>query len=309
MVHLLETTGERVLVIGANGVLGGLTAHAFEDAGWDVVRAGRTRGRAGNWRRIDLDRPETVAAAVESVDVVVNTVPHASALAERLVAETGGLLLNTSAQPVSYADPLDGPLPANEAAGTVVLGAGIAPGLTNLAAACMLASHPDADEVEVVFTFSVTVTSGPAGHGFVKRHLAAPATYEATEVPLPAPFGMRECVPFAELERAWIGRLAGSRTVRSYACVHDRSGAVGEPVAHWVCLRRAGTRLAAATIRCSGDYRGAAHATLALAHALQDARARAPLPTGVFGPEGLVELAQLVPYLAGSGINVVAETV
>jgi hypothetical protein len=315
------------LVIGATGVLGALTAQAFEDAGWDVVRGGRIWERARNWRHIDLDRAETVAPALQAVDVVINTVPHARAVSERLVIEQGGLLLNTSAQPVAYADPLGDRLPG--AAGTVVLGAGIAPGLTNLIAAGLLAAHPEADEIEVVFTFSATATSGPQGRAFVGRHLAQMATYGTAPVPLPWPFGTRECVPFAEPERAWLGDLAGSRPVRSYACIAEGAGAgdepVGpredggakhrgatissEPVAHWVCVRRGGTRLAAATIRCSGDYLGAAHATLALAHALQDARARAPLPTGVFGPQGLVELSQLVPYLAGSGITVVTEAV
>jgi hypothetical protein len=327
-VHLLGTTGERALVIGASGVLGALTAHAFEDAGWEVVRGGRLSGRDSNWRRVDLDRPETVSAGLESVDVVINTVPHAGAVAERLVIEHGGLLLNTSAQPVAYADPLGDPPRA--AAGTVVLAAGIAPGLTNLIAAGLLATNPEADEVEVVFTFSVAATSGPEGHTFVKRHLTQTATYDTAAVPLPPPFGPRECVPFAEPERAWIGELAGSRAVRSYACFgehpgggdapsdpgngggaeHAFAGAISsEPVAHWVCVRRGGIRLAASTIRCAGDYLGAAHATLALAHALQDARARGPLPTGVFGPEGLVELSQLIPYLAGSGISVVTEAV
>jgi NAD(P)-dependent dehydrogenase (short-subunit alcohol dehydrogenase family) len=326
-VHLLGTTGERVLVIGADGVLGALTAEAFEDAGWEVVRASRIGDRAGRWRRIDLDRPETVARGLRSVDVVINTVPHAGAVAERLVIEHGGVLLNTSAQPVTYTQRLCKPHPA--AVGTVVLGAGIAPGLTNLVAARLLAIHPEADEVEVVFTFSVTSTSGPEGHKFVKRNLMRTATYDAVAVPLPSPFGTRECVPFGEPERAWIGNLAGSRPVRSYACFAEHDGAgetlmrdrkegrgkhggaaiSGEPVAHWVCVRKAGVRLAASTIRCLGDYLGAAHATLALAHTLQDARARAPLPTGVFCPDGVVELAQLVPYLTGTGIRVVTETV
>jgi NAD(P)-dependent dehydrogenase (short-subunit alcohol dehydrogenase family) len=311
-VHLLGTTGERVLVIGANGVLGALTAEAFEDAGWEVVRASRIGDRAGGWRRIDLDRPETVARGLQAVDVVINTVPHAGAVAERLVIEHGGVLLNTSAQPVTYARRLGDPHPA--ATGTVVLGAGIAPGLTNLVAAGLLAIHPEADEVEVVFTFSVTATSGAEGNSFVRRNLTPTATYDTVAVPLPSPFGRRECITFAVPDRAWIGDLAGSRTVRSYACFaedsqHHRAGISGEPVAHWVCVRKAATRLAARTIRCSGDYVGAAHATLALAHALQDARARAPLPAGVFGPEGLVELAQLIPYLAGTGITVVTEAV
>jgi hypothetical protein len=248
------------------------------------------------------------------------------------------VLLNTSALPVEYVEPLS--LRGPGAVGTVVVGAGIAPGLTNLVVAELLATHPEADEVEVVFTFSIAAASGPHGLGFVHRHLTALPRHETIEVPLPPPFGTRRCLGFAEPERAWIGDLAGARTVHSYACfaepaVHDallarnelgafaelprRTGAVrhggdrprvsSEPVAHWVCVRRRGTRIAAVTIRCAGGYLGAAHATLALAHALQDARARGLIPSGVFGPEGLVKLAQLDPYLAATGISILAQSV
>jgi hypothetical protein len=73
------------------------------------------------------------------------------------------------------------------AVGTVVVGAGIAPGLTNLVAADLLATHPDADEVEIVFTLSIAGTSGPHGARFVHRHLTAMPRHETIEVPLPPP--------------------------------------------------------------------------------------------------------------------------
>jgi hypothetical protein len=85
---------------------------------------------------------------------------------------------------------------------------------------------------------------------------------------------------------------------------HRRIEVSSEPVAHWICVRRRGERLAATTVCCEGDYVGAAHATLALAQALQDARAKARLPTGLFGPEDLVELAQVDPYLTAARIRV-----
>jgi hypothetical protein len=335
---MLASTGERVLVIGADGVLGSLTADAFEDAGWEVLRGSRAPDRGGDWRRIDLDLPATLIPTLEEADVVVDTVPHAGVVAEQSIIDRGGLLLNTAALPTAWTRRLHrSPSPT---AGTVVLGAGIAPGLTNLLAAELLAAHPEADEIELVFTLSAGATSGPAGGAFVHRHLISAPRHETAAVPLPPPFGTRECLGFAESERGWIGDLAGSRLVRSYACfgeveVHDallarnelgaiaelpeagfargrsahRSGASSEPVAHWVSVRRAGSRIAAKTIRCAGDYRGAAHATVALAQALQDARARGPLPAGVFGPQDLVALADLGPYLTGAGISTVAEGV
>jgi hypothetical protein len=337
-VHLLATTGERVLVIGAAGALGSITARVFENAGWEVFRGGRDIRRDGVWRRVDLDQPVTIRAALEGVDIVVNTVPHTDVAAERFVIEHGGVLLNTSALSVASVEPL-GAL-GRTAIGTVVVGAGIAPGLTTLVAAELLAAHPETDEIELVFTFSASATAGPNGLEFVHRHLTARTRHDTVEVPLPSPFGTRQCIGFAEPERAWIGDLAGPRAVRSYACfaeqpVHDsllarnerdgfadfprpastvrapadRPTVSREPVAHWVCVRRGNLRIAAKTIRCAGDYLGAAQATLALAHALQDARAHRFLTTGVFGPEGLVELSQLNPYLATAGITVVAQPV
>lgn len=333
--HLFATTGERVLVIGAGGALGSLTACAFETAGWDAVRAAR-RTASPDWRRLDLDRPEDVVAGLAEVDVVVNTVPHARLTAERLVLERGGLLINTSALDTALVRRLSAE--HHGAAGTVIVGAGIAPGITNLVAAKLLAEHLDADELEIVFTFSTIATSGPAGTRLVHRHLTTVAAHDTIEVPLPPPLGMRECLGFAEPERGWIGDLAGPRSVRSYACFvepgmqdallalnrlgtitelppptterqaqskgHERINVSSEPVAHWICARRCGERIAATTICCEGDYVGAAHATLALAEALQDARAKARLPTGVFGPEDLVELAQVDPYLAAAAIRV-----
>ena len=50
-----------------------------------------------------------------------------------------------------------------EPRGTVLMNAGIAPGLTNLLAADLLADHPEADEVELVFTVSAKSAVGPAG--------------------------------------------------------------------------------------------------------------------------------------------------
>lgn len=331
--HLLATTGERVLVIGADGALGSLTARAFADAGWEVVGGARSAGDDGDRRLIDLGRPETIGPGCEGVDVIINTVPDPGVAAERFVVEQGGVLVNSSALSIAHARALCARRSA--AAGTVVFGAGIAPGLTSLVAAELLAAHPDADELEVVFTFSVAGTGGPAGAKFLVRNLGA-SRHDTIAVPLPAPFGTRECVAFAEPERAWMGHLAGVRTVRCYACFAEREvqdallagqepGTIGrlrpdhparlprvditssEPVAHWVCVRRDGVRVAARTIRCAGDYLGAAHATLALANTLQDSRAHRPLPTGVFGIDELVGLADLVSYLAAVGISVVAQ--
>jgi dTDP-4-dehydrorhamnose reductase len=74
-----------VLVIGAHGVLGSALVRAFEDAEWRVVRGVRRGDGAPGCRVVDLDRSETVAAAIAGVDLVVNAVPHSGLTAERVV--------------------------------------------------------------------------------------------------------------------------------------------------------------------------------------------------------------------------------
>jgi hypothetical protein len=53
------------------------------------------------FRPVDLDRPQTVAEAAGSADLVVNTVPDSGMSAERVVLERGGLLLNVAAPPLA----------------------------------------------------------------------------------------------------------------------------------------------------------------------------------------------------------------
>lgn len=61
-----------VLVIGAQGVLGTALGQAFEQAGWRVARGVRRRDGSRGSTVVDLDRPETVAAAIGGVDLVVD---------------------------------------------------------------------------------------------------------------------------------------------------------------------------------------------------------------------------------------------
>lgn len=70
-----QCSTSKVLVIGAQGVLGGLLAQEFKTARWAVVRSGRRPDPGAGFRHVDLDEPETVAAAIGDADVVVNTVP------------------------------------------------------------------------------------------------------------------------------------------------------------------------------------------------------------------------------------------
>ena len=157
--------------------------------------------------------------------------------------------------------------------------------------------------------------------------------HHTTVVSLPEPFGRRRCLAFAESDGGWLGAAADGKTVTTYACISERlvnsallafnsAGIIGrlprsvfaggasaaptsEQVAHWVAVRRGGALLAARTLRCRGDYRSAAAATVLLAGSL--AARGAAAPTGVLVPEELVTIGELRPALAKAGIVVVDE--
>ena len=69
--------------------------------------------------------------------------------------------------------------------------------------------------------------------------------------PPPAPYGRRRCLGIAEQHGGWLGPVAAGKTVRTYLCVTERG-------LH-------GALLAASTLRCQGDYRCAAAATVLMA--------------------------------------------
>jgi hypothetical protein len=315
----------RALVIGASGVLGAVTARAFAAAGWRVRCGVRRPGRAPfSQVEIDLDRPESVAAALDADELVVNTVPHPGLLAERHVLEHGGTVINISALPAAAGRSLRAV--AAGARGTVLMNAGLAPGVTSVAAADLLAHHPDAEELEMVLTLSTTIRRGPAGADFIRRGLTAVARHRTARVPLPAPFGEQLCIGFGEGDAGWLGGVAEGRLVRLYVCIaepaaHERllaendagamralpgslfrsgNGRAGEePVAHWIAALRGGRRLSARTVECRGDFASAASSTLVFADVLLTHRA-----TGCFGPEEVCTLPQVDAALRSAGIAV-----
>ena len=331
MTDMQTTDLNRVLVLGGQGVLGRMIAEAFAAAGVTALRAGRRPDSGADFRHVDLDEPETVEKALGEADLIVTTVPDERLIAERLVLERGGLLVNVSAMPASAARRLR--REPGQPQGTVLMNAGIAPGLTNLIAADLLAKQPAADEVELVFTTSAKGSHGPAGAAFAHRGLTGTSRHHTTVVSLPEPFGRRRCLAFAESDGGWLGAEADGKTVSTYACISERrvnsamlafnsAGIIGrlprsvfaggasaaptsEQVAHWVAVRRGGALLAARTLRCRGDYRAAAAATVLFARSLA-ARGGAG-PAGVLVPEELVTIGELRPALAKAGIVVVDE--
>jgi hypothetical protein len=204
-----------VLVIGAQGVLGSGLVSAFEDAGWRVIRGVRRGDGARDSTVVDLDRPETVAPASAGVDLVVDPVPHPGLTAERVVLREGGARIDVSMHPAAAARRLRAE--TTSARGIVVLNAGRTPGVSNLVVARLLAAHPDADEVEIVFSFTAGGASGRAGGESVHRHLTSARRHGTAVIPFPAPVAPTRCLRLAESEDGWLGHLAGRRAVATYA--------------------------------------------------------------------------------------------
>jgi NAD dependent epimerase/dehydratase family len=327
------TAARAVLVIGARGVLGSALVRAFEDAGWRVVHGVRRGDGARGSTVVDLDRPETVAAAVAGVDLVVDPVPHPELTAERVVLREGGALIDVSMRPAAAAGRLRAE--TTSARGTVVLNAGRTPGVSNLVVADLLAAHPDADAVEIVFSFTAGGASGTAGGESLHRHLTSARRHRTAVIPFPAPVGPTRCLRFAESEGGWLGDLAGRRVVATYARFSPRAlhravlsvnalrlmqalpvaafvprrtnrptELTTESLTEWVAVRRQGAHLAARTITGAGNYRVTAAATLVLAEALLDpARRDGPRP-GCFEPQELFGLPELEADLRQRGLAV-----
>jgi hypothetical protein len=213
-----------------------------------------------------------------------------------------------------------------------LMNAGLAPGVTNLAAAELLTSYPEADELEMVFMASAMAPRGPASADFVHRGLTSSARHRTALIPLPEPFGERWCLGFCESDAGWLGGLAEDRVIRPYLCIaepeaHQRMLALNdrgelrtlprsafaarppaapgkasqEPVAHWVAAAHRGQRLAALTVECEGDFLNAARSTVVFASAQLGRRQR----PGCFDPEEVFVLNDIEPALHAAGIRIV----
>jgi NAD-dependent epimerase/dehydratase family protein len=329
----MARTPHKVLVLGAQGVLGSVLARAFADEGWEVLRAGR-RPEPGV-HMVDLDRPETLRDALEDVDLVANPVPDGRLVAERVVLGRGPALVNMSAVPAARGWALQ-----REAApgnGLVLVHAGVVPGVTSLVAADLLRRHPEADELELAFTLSASGTSGKGGAGLIHRYLTAARHHGTFRAELGPPFGPRTCLEVGPEERGWLSDdLLSGRAVRLGVYFRERGlhalfltlnalrliagtprlafvagrgrvppEATREPIAEWVAVRRGGERLAARVVHGRGDYRMTAASTLVFAEGLVELRGAEPTRTGVFAPEELFTLEQLRPVLERRGFEIV----
>lgn len=181
--------------------------------------------------------------------------------------------------------------------GLVVLHAGLAPGVTTLVAAELLAAHPDADAIEVALTLSTTAVSGRAGAEFAFRLLGRRSHHPTAPIPFPPPVGLRRCMDVGLETEGWFGPLGEGRTIALYFCVVERVIHAGLLAAN--DLRLIG-RLPLAVLVAPRPA-----ATVVFADAALAARARVPALCGAGGPEALCTLADVRAALATAGIHVV----
>jgi hypothetical protein len=284
---------------------------------------------------VDLDRAQTVRAALDGVDLVVNAVPDRLLRAERLVLERGLALVNLSAVPAALGGALQHE--TTNATGTVLIPAGLVPGVASLVAADLLQTHPEAEELEVAFAISARGTSGKGGASLVHSYLIAARHHQTFRVELGPSFGARTCFEGGVEERAWLAEgVLGQRTVHlgiylqerplealfrglntlrlmstvprwTFVAGKDRvpAEATREPIAEWVAVKRGGKRLAARTIEGLGDYRMTAASAVVFGEALLEQRASQYPRTGVFAPEELFTLGQLLGALETHGFRIV----
>lgn len=318
-----------VLVIGAQGGVGSATARAFEDAGWEVRRAGRRLQDGPGMRFLDLDDPR-LDALLEPADVIVNTVPHEGLVPERATLERGGVLIRIPEAPPSVTARLRGEPPD---AGLVVVNAGIFPGVSTLVAVELLKCYPDADAVMLALTVSARATSGRAGGATLHRWLSMRPRHATEVIPFPPPFGRRRCLQIAEDDDGCLGGHLGGRAVWTGLCFAERPLHVGmlglerlgllskipryvlaakpanpdklsrEPFAVWVGATRDGALLGARTIEGRGDYRCTAASTVLVAERLTAGDDRATR-TGCIDLAEVFTLDDLCADLQAAGVTV-----
>lgn len=188
-----------VLVLGAQGVVGGMCVKALRDDGLTVIRAGRRPEAADDFRLIDLDEPTSVAQGFQGVDLVISTVYHPAQAAEKHILHEGGMLLSVAGtRPAERTELVAGNADAN---GLVVLDAGLSPGASSLVLKDMLTQHPEADGVEGAGTFSAFEPSGYGAAADFHYAFALKRRHPTRVIDFPAPVGPRRCVALDVMSR------------------------------------------------------------------------------------------------------------
>lgn len=321
-----------ILVIGAQGVLGGLTAEICRNEGWNVLRGGRRAEDAPDFRLVDLDRPQTIAAACADADFVINAVEDPQCRAERHVLECGGTILNMATIQLPDRERLRAAVAAPQ--GRVIFGAGYS-GLTAIAAKDLLARHPEADTFDSAYTMSLKSMSGRSGALFGHRLITGGSRRPTRKFDFGMPLGRRACLEVDGRDEGFFdSSVLGGRSARLYFTLVEKSvfrlflgldrigllahlptawirpqppksisieAATTEPMMTWLGASRQGRVLGERTLSTRGDYLTTARIAENMTRL---AAAAAPGRTGIFTADTWFNWPDIAPAATAIGIVV-----
>ena len=325
----------RVLVLGAQGLLGHHTAIALREAGYDVVRGGRRPETATDFRLIDFDSAASMRRALVGVAIVVSSIEDPDTRFEREVLDNGGLFLSQATIPAPARRSLS-VRATRDAGGSVILNAGLS-GVGGLVARDLLERHPDADLLELGYIISTGGSGGLAGVSYVHRLLTGQASLNAVTRRFPAPFGLLACFDLSGNDEIWLSpQMLAGRVVRpclsvaepwlrNFLLFSNRWGFLArlpkamftagvrlkrmtktltrEPMRVRVAAYRGAELLEASGIDADGDYHSTVQSTVVFVSELLK-RAPGALPRGVCNVEDVLRLGDVSNELAKDGFVV-----
>ncbi len=231
---------ESILVVGGYGVVGGrIAADLAEDFPDRVVVAGRNRQRAdvmaatigygARGRQVEVTDRTSIAAALAGVQVVVNCIDQPDR-ALMWAAVEGGLAYTditphlTDLGRGTGFERVDAAARAHGA--RILLGAGLVPGISNVAVRALTDALGGADRIETALLLNARDGAGPASFDYLLQELAMtfPIHVDGTDrrvraftrphtVAFPAPLGPRPAYLFPFSDQVLYPRTLGAGTV------------------------------------------------------------------------------------------------
>jgi saccharopine dehydrogenase-like NADP-dependent oxidoreductase len=225
-----------ILIVGGYGVVGQRIAADLAPTAPDrIVVAGRDRERASlaatalghgvRGRSIDVDNPASIEAALDNVGLVVSCVdqrePH---LLRAAIAH--GLAYTDITPHLMQRRPTEAmQLEAARTGARIVLGAGLAPGISSMFARLGADRMGDVVRVESNVLFSIGDIFGPASRSYILDEIVLPYTIQvnneqqsmhafgtSARVTFPSPLGRRTAYLFPFSDQAFFPQTLGART-------------------------------------------------------------------------------------------------
>jgi uncharacterized protein YbjT (DUF2867 family) len=195
---------DAVLVLGGTGAVGRAVTSMLAGAAVPVLAAARRAPAAfpagARFHPLDARDEAALREAVRAAHVVVDASGLDNDAVAAAAVAAGAQLVDLSADTthLTAVRRLDGPARAGQV--TVLAGAGLAPGLTNLLAAAAYALQPAAAGISLNLLLGLGERHGPAATAWMLDQLAAPPRHPPRRVELPAGFGHHtvRSVDFAE---------------------------------------------------------------------------------------------------------------